>query len=287
MKKHKLILQYLVPHHLYSRMIAWLTRCRWPWLKNYLIGLFLRTYPVDMSEAQEPDAYAYPDFNHFFVRALKPGIRPVSNNPGVLVSPVDGSVGEIGQFTTGNLAHAKGKGFDLISLLGGEQQLAEIFDAGDFATLYLAPHDYHRIHMPIAGTLSSMIHVPGQLFSVNPLVVNTIPNVFARNERVIAIFDTAIGKIALILVGAMLVASIETTWAGIITPKLRFPFQRKRVRRWDYKNENRQFQRAEEMGRFQFGSTVIMLCEKDQLTWSEALKVNEVIKLGQTIARIK
>ena len=234
-----------------------------------------------MSEAQEENPEAYPTFNDFFTRPLKDGMRPLPEDASKVVCPADGAVSQIGDIKYGRVFQAKGHDYSLVELVGGDYQLAEEFQDGKFATIYLSPKDYHRVHMPFTGTLRQMIHVPGRLFSVNQTTAENVPGLFARNERAVCIFDTEKGPMAVILVGAMLVASIETVWAGQVTPKKR------QVQTFDYTPEGNQpivLERGAEMGRFKLGSTAIVLFGKDQVEWAESLAAEDVVRMGQAIS---
>ncbi len=272
--------QYLLPQRLSTRVVHWATRVRAPWFKNALIRAFCRSFKVDLSEAEQPDPTAYEHFNAFFTRALKPGIRSLRGDG--LCCPVDGSVSQAGAITEGRIFQAKGRDYSLTELLGGDAELAAPFRNGGFVTLYLSPRDYHRIHMPCAGRLISMIHVPGKLFSVSPLTTRVIPDLFARNERVVCRFETATGPLALVLVGAINVASIETVWAGVITPPLG-----RRIRRRDYPAGGEGaiiLERGAEMGRFNMGSTVIVLSGATR--WDPAIRPEASVRLGQRLGRV-
>lgn len=205
-----ILAQHLLPHHLLSRVIGGFAECRAPWFKNLLTRWFVRHYDVDMRQAQVEDPTAYENFNAFFTRALKPGARPLPAEAGVVVSPSDGAISQLGRIEHGRIFQAKGHSYSLLELLGGDGLRAAPFMGGHFATIYLSPKDYHRVHMPLTGTLKEMVYVPGRIFSVNQLTAENVPELFARNERVVCIFDTAVGPMAVILVGAMIVASIET-----------------------------------------------------------------------------
>ncbi|XKE44576.1 archaetidylserine decarboxylase [Halomonas organivorans] len=243
------LIQYPLPQHLLSRLIGRLADCRVGWLKNALIRAFIRQFKVDMGEAHEPEPSAYPSFNDFFTRPLKDGARPIGEG---LVSPADGTLSQFGPIGHGRLIQAKGHDFTAADLLGGDLEAAARFHDGSFATVYLSPSDYHRVHMPVAGTLREMVYVPGRLFSVNAATTHHVPNLFARNERLVCHFDTAHGPMALVLVGAMIVAAIETVWAGQITPLPRGEVQRLRF------DTPVHLEKGEEMGRFKLGSTVVM-----------------------------
>ena len=273
--------QYLLPHHLLSRLAGRLADCQVRWLKNLAIRLFVRHYQVNLQEALTEEPGGYASFNEFFARPLKAEARPLAAAPAIL-SPCDGAISQLGRIEQGRIFQAKGHNFGLIDLLGGDHRLASPFMGGQFATLYLSPRDYHRIHMPVAGTLRQMIHVPGRLFSVNPLTTRQVPELFARNERVICLFDTALGPMALVLVGAMIVASIETVWAGRVTPL------RREVRSIRYDEQARaaiQLERGEEMGRFRLGSTVIVLFGTDCMQWASALASGQTVRQGGALGQ--
>lgn len=252
-----------------------------PALKNRVIKWFIGRYGVDMSEAAETDPEAYPTFNAFFTRALKPGIRPLADGEKTLVSPVDGAISQLGQVTGDRVFQAKGQSFSLSELLGGEEATTEPFTNGEFSTIYLSPKDYHRIHMPMTGTLRQMIHVPGKLFSVNPVTAENVPNLFARNERVVCIFDTDSGPMAMVLVGAMIVGSVETRWAGVVVPGSR------QVTSTRYEGEQAiSFEKGEEMGRFRLGSTVIMVMPKGAVTWNSDQVAGKTVRMGEAFGAL-
>lgn len=274
-------LQYLLPKHILSRLVGKFATCHIPMVKNFLISIFCSLYQVDMSEALEPNKHNYPTFNDFFVRELKPSARSIASDPNKIISPVDGKIWQIGKIDDNQLIHAKGKGFTLEQLLADKED-AQKFQNGNFSVLYLAPHNYHRIHMPIAGKLVSMRYIPGNLFSVSPKVVNHIPDLFARNERVVAIFDTEIGEVAVIFVGAVIVGSIETSWEGVITPN-----QKHEIKNWDYQNKNISFERGAEIGRFNLGSTVILLFPENYMSWNQNLKTETPINMGQELGQYR
>lgn len=270
--------QYLLPQHLLSRLLGKLADCRIAWLKNALIGAFVRRYRVDLREAQTEEPAGYPTFNAFFTRALKDEARPMDADPRTLISPVDGQVSQLGAVRGGQLFQAKGHNFSALELLGGDQRLAARFQDGAFATLYLSPRDYHRVHMPVAATLKEMLYIPGRLFSVNRVTAECVPGLFARNERVICLFETEQGPLAMVLVGAMIVASIETSWAGLITPPTRT------VRRTHYDQQPVCLDKGEEMGRFLLGSTVILLFGPGQINWAPGLTEGVPVRMGQPVA---
>lgn len=278
-----IIAQYITPQHLLSRLIGCLAECQAVGFKNRLISWFIRRYNVNMSEAVYESCYEYKNFNDFFTRALKDGMRPIDSSADSIICPADGAVSEIGDITAGRLLQAKGHDYSLVELLGGDSQRATPFTNGKFATIYLSPKDYHRVHMPVSGTLSEMIYVPGQLFSVNQTTANNVPGLFARNERVVCIFDTDYGKMAVILVGAMIVASIETVWAGLVTP----PKRQLKVVNYDETSRKPIFlEKGAELGRFKLGSTAIVLFEPNRVNWSELLQPLSSIKMGEKIATI-
>ncbi len=272
----------VLPHHLLSRLVRSATRWRVPWWKNLLIDWFIHHFNVDMSEAAEPSPYQYTDFNSFFTRALKPGARPQSGQPQAITSPVDGRISQIGHISDGRLIQAKGRGFSLVDLLGGDTRRADAFQEGGFATLYLSPRDYHRVHMPCDARLVETVYIPGRLFSVAPHTTRTIPGLFTRNERLAALFETPAGPIAMVLVGAIFVACMETVWEGIIRPAgtdilvRRYP--REGGQQW-------RFRRGDEMGRFNMGSTVILLHGPGQAEWSPDLSTDRSVCVGQILGR--
>lgn len=273
--------QYLLPQRGLTRLVYRLTRVRVPWFKNALIRSFARGFKINLDEARDPEPSAYLDFNAFFIRELKPGARPLTPGECVVCCPVDGTVSQIGIAQAERLLQAKGRSFSLIALLGGDAERARPFQNGAFATLYLSPRDYHRIHMPLAGTLREMIHVPGTLFSVSPLTTRVVPDLFARNERVVTLFDTVVGPMAVVLVGAINVASIETVWAGTITPPLGTA-----IRHWSYPSSGTnavQLERGAELGRFNMGSTVILLFGADAIRWESTLGPDTPVRMGQRL----
>ncbi len=273
--------QRLAPHHLISRLAGSLADSRAPWLKNVLIGRFARRYGVAMQEARVEDPLAYESFNAFFTRALKPGARPLDATPGAVLCPADGSVSQAGRIVDGRIFQAKGHDFGLAALLGGDAARAAPFEGGSFATIYLSPRDYHRVHMPLPGTLREMIYVPGKLYSVNPLTARNVPELFARNERVACIFDTpGHGPMALVLVGAMIVASVETVWAGRIAP------HRSGVVATRYEGgQAARLAQGAEMGRFLLGSTVVALFGPGRVDWAELAAPGNAVRMGQRLGQ--
>ncbi|MDG9967982.1 phosphatidylserine decarboxylase [Achromobacter mucicolens] len=273
--------QYLAPHHLVSRFFGYASDCREPAVKNWMISRFVRKYGVNMSEALQEDPLAYDCFNDFFTRALKDGARPLDEEPGAVVCPADGAISQMGAIEQGRIFQAKGHSYGLADLLGGDTERAAPFQGGQFATIYLSPKDYHRVHMPVAGTLREMIHVPGRLFSVNPLTARNVPRLFARNERVVCIFDTEHGPMAVVLVGAMIVASIETVWAGLVTP------YKRRIKSVRYDAAARapiHLEKGAEMGRFKLGSTAIVLFGPDKIRWADTPSVLGPVRMGELLA---
>lgn len=283
-----LLTQHCVPQRSLSRLMHALTRSRMPAWKNWQIQWFIRRYNVDINTAVEPDTTRYPDFNSFFTRQLKADARPIASDSQAIVSPADGTVSQAGDIVGGRLFQAKGRYFDLNALLGGDKERAAAFYGGKFVTIYLSPGDYHRLHMPIDGTLLEMVHIPGKLFSVQPRTTRSVPNLFARNERAIAFFDTPCGPMAMVLVGAMFVGSIETVWSGPISPSSNDPSTTKPIQVWNYRENERhtpmQVAKGAEMGRFNMGSTVILLFGPDQTDWIAGLGAGSTVKMGQCIS---
>lgn len=268
-------LQYFIPKHLLSRLIGFAADSQWIWLKDLMINWFIKYYKVDMNIAERSDPADYVTFNDFFIRKLKANLRPIASAPGAIISPVDGVVNQFGEIAQGRLIQAKGMDYSLNALLGGsgfEQQ----FWKGQFITLYLSPKDYHRVHMPFTGKLLEMTYVPGSLFAVNQASANQIPAVFAKNERVICTFQTEIGKMAVIMIGAMIVAGINMIWAGKVTPN-----KDKSIKSYMYHDIG--LRRGEEMGYFSMGSTVIVLFEPNQMNWEPGLDFDQSVKYGQKI----
>jgi phosphatidylserine decarboxylase len=275
-----IISQYLLPHHLLSRLAGCLAECRIGWVKNGFTQWFVRHFNVDMSQALEEDPTAYEHFNAFFTRALKADARPLDPSPDAVLCPADGAISQLGPIENGRIFQAKGHSFSATELLGGDSQRAAPFMGGSFATVYLSPRDYHRVHMPLAGTLREMVYVPGRIFSVNQTTAQNVPELFARNERVVCIFDTERGPMAMVLVGAMIVASIETVWAGLVTPPKR------QLKTFAYDEAARapiHLEKGAEMGRFKLGSTVILLFGPDQVRWAEEVVALSPVRMGQAL----
>lgn len=276
------LIQYLLPHHFLSRFVGFFAESSL--FKNFFIKLFIRRYKVNLDEAAIADATEYPNFNTFFTRELKPDARPFPNNPEAIISPADGTISAMGEIRHDQLIQAKNHQFSLIHLLAGDSDLANHFFDGSFVTVYLSPKDYHRVHLPIAGQLVKTLYVPGRLFSVNRATTELVPNLFARNERAICVFSTAIGPLCVILVGAMIVAGIETVWGGQLCPK---PGARI-VTTSDYRDNSPpiEFAAGAEIGRFKLGSTAIVLCPPGSVQLSEELCANSPIKMGQQIGKL-
>ncbi|CAI1060639.1 archaetidylserine decarboxylase [Serratia fonticola] len=279
----KIKLQYWLPKLALTRLAGWGADKKAGWLTKLVVKAFARYYRVQMQEAQNPDLASYATFNEFFVRPLRDGARPIVAEPHVLTLPADGAISQLGAIRDDQIFQAKGHNYTLEALLAGNYLLAEPFRNGLFATTYLAPSDYHRVHMPCDGILREMIYVPGDLFSVNPLTAANVPNLFARNERVICVFDTAFGPMVQILVGATIVGSIETVWAGTVTPP-----REGIIRRWTYPAEGMegaiQLVKGEEMGRFKLGSTVINLFTPGSVQFAPHLNNGTVTRMGQAFA---
>jgi len=269
---------YILPHHLLSWLIFHLARIEWGPIKNLSLDLYLYLHAVNMLEAVEENPYAYKNLNAFFTRALKPEARPQASGDNTLLCPVDGAVSQAQAIEDGRVFQAKGRDYSLLELLGGDEQLAELFRNGKFATLYLSPRDYHRIHMPIAGKLTRMVYVPGRLFSVAPHTVNCIPRLFARNERLVCAFETACGPMIMVLVGAVNVSAIDTVWAGSVTPP-----SKRRVIHTRYDSVDIRLEKGAEMGRFNLGSTVIMLMGEN-VELDELMVAGNTVRLGQALA---
>ncbi len=282
--KLKIALQYIMPKHGISRLVGKFAAAEAGWLTTKAIKAFIKSYDINMAEAKLKNAEDFSTFNNFFTRELAEGARPIDPNTATLCYPVDGAISQQGDIVDGQLIQAKGFNYSLTSLLGGDEKTAEPFQGGKFSCIYLAPKDYHRIHMPMAATLREMIYVPGELFSVNPLTANNVPGLFARNERVVAIFDTLHGQLAMVLVGATIVASIETTWAGTITPPAG-----KDIFRWSYPAtgvDAIHFEKGDEMGRFKLGSTVVSTFAPNMIDFNEQAGPETVTRLGEHYADI-
>lgn len=275
--------QYVTPQLTVSRLAGWLADMdSTPAAKNRVVRWFIKRYGVNMDEAVESDPEAYSSFNAFFTRALKPGLRPVDDRESVMVSPVDGTISQLGTVTNDRVFQAKGQSFSLTELLGGDAEQAKAFENGQFATIYLSPKDYHRIHMPLAGTLREMTYVPGKLFSVNPTTAEQVPNLFARNERVSCVFDTEAGPMALVLVGAMIVGSMETTWAGVVAPDSKGVS----TSLYNHLEKPIRFEKGEEMGRFRLGSTVVLVMPKGAVSWQGDQLAGKTVRMGEAFGAL-
>jgi len=277
MKQIFIIIQHISPQHLLSRLAGFLADLEsLKSMKNIAISTFIRVFGVDMEEAEEPDYRRYASFNAFFTRALRAGARPLAD--GDIACPADGTLSQCGDIEQGQLLQAKGRHFSAAALLGDEQR-ARVFDAGAFATIYLSPRDYHRVHMPLAGRLTGTTYIPGRLFSVNAVTAEGVDRLFARNERLVCYFDTAVGPMAMVLVGAMIVAGIETVWSGRAAPRPRS------LVHTDFRQlpEPVELERGEEMGRFCLGSTVILLFPRETLSWRDSHTAGSSVRMGAAL----
>jgi phosphatidylserine decarboxylase len=275
-------LQYLLPQHLLTSLVYRVTRSRLPLLKNLLIDSFMGSYHPDMSDAAQPDARRYESFNAFFTRALRAGARPWDADPKALVSPVDGAVSQLGALDGDYLLQAKGHAYTLEALLDGETPWVRSFRGGSFATLYLAPFNYHRIHMPLPGTLRAAWYVPGALFSVNATTAASVPSLFARNERLVCVFEDGPLTYAMVLVGALFVGSMATVWHEEVTPRS----PRRRAMLPMRTQTPASLPKGAEMGRFNMGSTVILLLPPGAAAWLPGLGPGSTVRVGQTLARL-
>lgn len=273
-------LTYVLPHRLLSSLARRLAYSSRPGLKQWLIDTVVRRFGVDLSEAAQPDATAYPTFNAFFTRALKPGARVADPDPQALLMPADGRISQLGRIEDGRIFQAKGQSFTAAELLGDDAAAAP-FANGLFATVYLSPRDYHRVHMPWTGTLRETVHVPGRLFSVGTDAVRSVPRLFARNERLVCHFDTDFGPMVSVMVGALLVSGVETVWSGVEIPRYA-----DRITRKDWRGKGITLQRFEEMARFNYGSTVIVLLPPGVAAFDPTLKAESPVRLGQALARL-
>lgn len=269
--------QYLIPQHILSVGMHKLTQSKVVWFKNAFIRFISWKYGVNMTEAASQRLENYASFNAFFTRTLREGVRPLSSAQ--IVSPVDGAISQIGLIENGDIIQAKGRSYTVNELLGGDTALASQFEQGQFTTIYLSPKDYHRIHMPISGRLSMMRYIPGKLFSVNPRTARAVPKLFARNERVVTVYETEYGPMVLVLVGAIFVGSMETVWAGQITP----PYGQS-IEQWQYDDAQPiSLEKGSEMGRFNMGSTVVMLLPEAAPKWLKTLGPETLVKMGQAL----
>jgi phosphatidylserine decarboxylase len=276
-------MQHVLPQHFLTSIVYSVTRNRSPAVKNWLIRNFVRSFKPEMGDAVEPNPLAYGSFNEFFTRALRPDARPIVRDTQTLLSPVDGTVSQLGRIDDTQLFQAKGRHYSLSALLGGADAWNASFKGGAFATLYLAPYNYHRIHMPLGGTLVGAWYVPGKLFSVNATTAAAVNNLFARNERVVYVFENGPLVYAMILVGALFVGSMETVWHGEITPRHpRHPVQLSAT----HLRASPRLEQGEEMGRFNMGSTVILLLPPGTTQWFNELHSGTPIRMGQPLARL-
>ncbi|EKD71340.1 MAG: hypothetical protein ACD_46C00207G0002 [uncultured bacterium] len=273
-------LQYLLPQHLLSELAGKLADAKTPWLKDFLIKQFMRTYHINLSETLIKNPAEFASFNDFFIRRLKPDARPIDHSSTrEIISPADGTIAQIGMIKQNQLLQAKNFYFDLETLFGHDLEAAQTFVDGNFATIYLAPHNYHRVHMPLIGRLTKTIYVPGKLFAVNRMTSEIIPKLYSRNERFIALFDTAAGKVAVIMVGALIVGSIKMNW-------MKKPIRNKSVVTNIF-STSPQYNKGDELGYFKLGSTVILLFEKNKINLSSSSLINTHILIGQPLANIK
>ena len=282
-QRAKVAFQYIMPQLYLTQLAGWFAQQKWGAVTHFVIKVFAKKYNVDMSEAKKENFSDYESFNQFFIRELKDNARKINENPTALCLPADGRVSQIGHIDDERLLQAKGHFFSLSDLLAGDEELVNTFKNGEFATIYLSPRDYHRVHMPCDATLRKMIYVPGDLFSVNPFLAEHVPNLFARNERVICVFDTAFGPMAQILVGATITASMSTVWAGVINPP-----RTGEVKVWTYQGDSAiKLTKGQEMGAFQLGSTVINLFPENSVTLAEHLEVDVPVRMGEILATMK
>lgn len=264
--------QRVVPQHQLSRVVGKLAASEHPMIKNTVIQAFKAQYGIDMSIAEQSNALKFKSFNEFFTRSLKQGVRQIDADPHSIVSPADGAISQLGKIEDGDIFQAKGQSFSVEKLIA-DPQLAEPFKNGHFATVYLSPKDYHRVHMPFAGTLTETLYVPGELFSVNQTTAENIPGLFARNERMVCLFDTELGRMAVVLVGAMIVAGIETVATGKVKP----------TGHLELNQHNLFLEKGAELGRFYLGSTAVILFEKDKMQWDAMFKANSVVVMGEAL----
>ncbi|MCR3754862.1 MAG: phosphatidylserine decarboxylase proenzyme [Candidatus Westeberhardia cardiocondylae] len=282
--KLKIVIQYLLPKHLLTKLFGWIATQQGGWITRLAILIFIRIYNIKMYEAQQQDISTYLTFNDFFTRSLKNNSRPIDHDPSLLVFPADGKILQFGQIKSGYLLQAKEHYYTLETLLARKDSITEIFNQGHFITTYISPGDYHRIHMPCNGILKEMVYIPGELFSVNPITTINIPNIFAKNERVICIFDTNFGIMAQILIGAIIVGGIETIWQGNITPP-----HGENIKFWTYSQKNATdaviLLKGQEMGKFHLGSTVINVFENNKIQFNNHIHINYTAKVGQYLAK--
>lgn len=269
---------YFLPHHLISWLVFHIARIKWKPIKKLSLDIYLSLHEVNMAEAVEENPYAYKHLNAFFTRALKKDARPLASGSTTLLCPVDGTVSQAQAIKNGRVFQAKKRDYSLLELVGGNEELARPFKNGSFATLYLSPRDYHRIHMPMSGKLTDMVYVPGRLFSVAPHTVNTVPRLFARNERLVCAFETEAGPMIMILVGAINVSAIDTVWSGSVTPP-----SKNKIMHTKYDGIDIRLEKGAEMGRFNLGSTVIMLMSENVML-DDLIKPDNTVRMGQALA---
>ena len=279
--KTKTLIFYLLPHHFISWISYFLAHISWPPIKNRFIDLYRHLHPVSLDQAIIKEPYEYKSLNDFFTRALEPSARPIAEGENTLSCPVDGRVSQAQAIENGRIFQAKGQDYSLYELVGGIKELAEPFENGMFSTIYLSPTDYHRIHMPLAGTLTDTVYVPGRLFSVAPWTVENVPRLFARNERVVCKFDTPAGPMIMILVGAINVSGIDTVWGGCETPPSGWS-----VKHRTYKDVDISLEKGAEMGRFNLGSTIILLTQ-DNISFDDSITPGEATVMGQALGEFK
>jgi phosphatidylserine decarboxylase len=276
-----IFLQKCLPQHFLSRLSAFFVNNEYPPLKNFLIKMAIKKFNISLENAKKKNISDYKTFNEFFTRELDENERPISDDKNSLISPADGILSQFGQIENGNLIQAKGKLFTLNSLLGKNKKMCNDFINGSFFTIYLSPSDYHRVHIPFDGKLIHMSFIPGKLFSVNEITTEEIDQVFSQNERVICYFKTEFGTMAVIFVGALLVASIITKWHGIVAPSYY-----DNIKEWDYSSSNIYYKKGQEIGRFQFGSTIICCTPKDSIQFTQDTTIISSIKMGEPIAQM-
>jgi len=264
--------QKVIPQQQLSRVVGKVAASENPIVKNLAIQAFKAQYGIDLSIAEQSDALKYKSFNEFFTRALKDGVREIDTDQTSIVSPADGAISQLGKIKDGDVFQAKGQSFSVDKLIG-DPQLAAPFINGEFATVYLSPRDYHRVHMPFAGTLTETLYIPGELFSVNQTTAENIPGLFARNERMVCLFDTELGRMAVVLVGAMIVAGIETVATGKVKP----------TGRLELNQHDLALEKGAELGRFYLGSTAVVLFEQNKITWDEQFKANSIVVMGEAL----
>lgn len=274
------LMQYILCNRLTARLLHFLAYCEHDKLKNILIRRFGKHYKINTKEAFSRNLNQYPHFNSFYTRRLKIDARQITNVDNGIACPVDGIVTQAGVIKDGEIIQAKGQSYTVSALLGGDH-LAGLFEEGVFATLYIPPKDYHRVHMPFNGTLTESVHVPGRLFNITVPMLERLPNVYAKNERLISCFDTEIGSMALVMVGAIFASSIETVWDGVITP----PFT-KEVRHWNYPFNPPKVNKGGEVGHFNLGSTVILLFANKNVRWDKGVIAGKAVKMGQLIGKV-